>query len=98
VTGQRDSAILPARMIVEITETDPHVTMQRVGYSHRDTKSHDAVGYAERVDVAVTQKQDAGDDSPDKSDGGEDWIGQVREREDGGGREDGCDLSGQEPR
>ena len=98
VTGRRDAAKLPARMIVEIAEADPHVTMQRARNSYRNAKSHDAVGYAEGVDVAVAKEQDAGDDSPNEGDGGEDRIRQMSEREDGGGSEDGGHLPGQKPR
>jgi len=76
-----ESILRPARMIREVAETDAHMMMQRVWHGNRDAYAHNSVGQAERVDVPVAQKQHAGYGSPDESEGRENWIGQMGQRE-----------------
>ena len=69
--------IVPARVVPEIAEADPHVMMQRVWHRNRHAETHDSMGKPKGVDVPVAQEQNAGVGSPDESDRSQDRIGQV---------------------
>jgi hypothetical protein len=81
--------ILYPRMVSEIAEADPHMMMQRVWHSHRNTKPHNAVGHAQRIDIPVAQKKHTCDYPPDQRDRCQNRIGQVRQCEDGSRNDDG---------
>ena len=83
------ATILYPGMVSEIAETDPHVVMQRVWHSHRNTKPHNAVGYAQSIDIPVAQKKHACDCPPNQRDRCQNRIGQVRQCEDGSRNKDG---------
>ena len=48
-----ETEIVPARIITEVAETDPHVVMQRVWYDDRYAQPHDSVRQSKRVDVPI---------------------------------------------
>ena len=88
---------MPAGMVPEIAEADPHVMMQCVWHGNRHAEAHDSMGQSKGVDVPVAQKQNAGDGSPDKRDRGEDGIGQVGQREYAGRSDDRGYLARKQP-
>ena len=79
------------RTVPEIAETYSHVVVDRVGNGDGDTEAHDAVGDTESIDVSVMKEEEAGEDSPDEGNWGEDWIGDMCDGEDSGCSDDrGC--------
>ena len=68
-------------MVMQVAQSDTHVSMDVIGHSDGETDSQNAVGYAERVQIAIAQEEKAGDDSPDKREDCEQWIGDVGEAE-----------------
>ena len=67
--------------IGEVTETDAHVVIQRARNGDGDGDSEDGVGDGGNVQVAVTQKNEAGGVTPEKGERGENRVGQVYKRE-----------------
>ncbi len=88
---------MPARMVPEIAEADPHVMVQRIWHRNRHAEAHDSMRQPKGVDVPVAQKQNAGDGSPDEGDGSQDRIGQVGQREDAGRGDDRRNLPRKQP-
>jgi len=68
-------------MIAVVADPHTHVVLDRFWHDHCDTKPKNPVGYAQRIDITVSQKQDAGCDPPKERDGRQHRIGQVGEGE-----------------
>jgi hypothetical protein len=73
-------------MIAVITDSDPHMMIERVWNNHCDTKPQDPVRQAEGVDIPIAQEQDAGGDAPHQGDRCENWVRKMSEREKAGRR------------
>ena len=84
-------------VVLQVAEADSHVTVKRVRHSYRDRETHDAVCETQGIDVAIAQKEEAGDYTPHECDGSKDGVGQVSHRKDYCGHGDRDCLAGQEP-
>jgi hypothetical protein len=91
--------VLAAVMVMavgKVAEADAHVVTDGAGdgESYRDAK--DGVGDGQGIEVTVAEEEEAGGESPEGGDGGEDGVGQVGEREEGGCREGGGEGVGKQ--
>lgn len=89
--------MLVVAVVAQIAEAYAHVAMQVVGDGDGYTETHDSVCEAEGVDVAVAQKEEARDSSPDEGDRRQDRVGQVGERKDCSGYGDRESPAGEKP-
>ena len=65
--------------IGEVAEADTHVADDWAGDGDGEADAEDGVGDRQRVEVAITQKELTGDESPEQGDGSEDGVGQMSE-------------------
>jgi len=77
------------RVVLEVAEADAHVAMDAVRDGNRDAHAEDDVRQGQRIEVAVAEKEQAGQRSPHRRDRDEQWIGDVRGGEEHGGEKDG---------
>jgi len=75
------------RRIGEVSIAYPHVAYDRAGHGDGESDSQDGVGDGQRHQVTVAQEEQAGRVPPDEGSHGEDGVGKVGERKDGGGRQ-----------
>ena len=61
--------------IVDISEADAHVANHRAGESDGNADSQNGMGNPERIEVAVAQEDEAGDQPPDHGQHGENRVG-----------------------
>jgi len=75
-------------MVMQVAQSDAHVSMNVIGNSDGETESENAVGHAQRVEIAIAKEEKAGDDSPDKREEGKQRIGDVGKAEEQGSEGD----------
>ena len=71
---------VPVRPIRHVSQTYAHVVHHRSGNGKRNRNPQNGMGNHQRINIAVTQKKQARNQSPDERDRREHGIGQMRRR------------------
>ncbi len=75
-------------VITQVAESDAHVVVQGGWNGDGNGETEDGVGETQRVEIAVTQEQGAGGNSPDERCNHEHWVGNMGAGEEAGGDQD----------
>src|SRR5262249_14440232 len=79
----------PSCVIVQIPQPDPHVVVERVRHTNCQAEAKQSLCQSERIEIAITPEQHAGDHAPRKGGCCEYGIRQVRRSEENGNDEYG---------
>jgi hypothetical protein len=66
------------RRVSKVTEAYAHVTADGTGHRDGQRYAEDGVDDAQRVEVAITKKEQARDATPDEGHDGQDGVREVR--------------------
>lgn len=76
-------------VVMQVTQADAHVAMDVIRDGNRETDSQNAVGERQRVEIAIAQKEQTGEGSPDEREDCEHRVGDVSQGEEQRHQRDG---------
>lgn len=76
-------------VVGEITESNAHVVVDRVGNRDGEAHAENAVSQRNGVEIAIAEEEQAGCSAPHKREHHQDGVGDVSDGEEDGGERDG---------